>query len=283
LPYLGQVERPAGYFAGTYNAATTVAPGVAAEPDPFGYLVSPRDSTDPLPGAGGLTEAEIRTLIDATVAEALGTHAAIRLPAASPTSMVISVTDAAGEILGLFRMNDSTIFSVDISITKARNTFYYSDPSSIDASGPRMGLHPLDGIVPPGTAITCRTLGFLTQPFYPPGIVGTAPGPLYSLALENRMPVRFDQMGFAPPAPNQSGIIFFPGSAPLYKNGVLVGGIGVSGDGVEQDDWVTQRGIDRADQTLGLGLQPPASIRADEYSFRGARLPYVKFPQHPGG
>jgi len=283
LPYLGQVERPAGYVGGTYSAISTVVPGVPAQPDPFRYLVSPRDSTNPLPAAGGLTEAEVRVLIDATVAEALGTHAAIRLPAASPTSMAIAVTDGAGEILGLFRMEDATLFSVDIAITKARNTYYFSDPSSIDASGPRVGRHPLDEIVPLGTAITCRTLGFLTQPFYPPGIDGTPPGPLFELALENRRPVRYDQMGFATPAPNQSGLILFPGSAPLYKNGMLVGGIGVSGDGVEQDDYVTQRGIERAESALGLGLQPPAWMRADAYEFRGVRLPYVKFPQHPGG
>ena len=35
---------------------------------------------------------------------------------------------------------------------------------------------------------------------------------------------------------NQNGVVFFPGSTPLYKNGVLVGGLGVSGDGVDQDD-----------------------------------------------
>jgi uncharacterized protein GlcG (DUF336 family) len=34
----------------------------------------------------------------------------------------------------------------------------------------------------------------------------------------------------------------FPGSVPLYKNGVLVGGIGVSGDGVDQDDLVSYMG-----------------------------------------
>lgn len=283
LPYLGQVDRPAGYSDGTYSALGTVDGGVPAQPDPDLYLISPRDSTSPAPGSGGLTEDEIRTLIDSTVVEALGTHAAIRLPAASPVSMVIAVTDAAGEIVGLYRMVDATLFSVDIAITKARNTFYFSDPNSIDLDGPRAGRHPLDGIVPPGTAITCRTLGFLTQPFYPPGIDGNDPGPLYAMALENRKPVRFDQMGFATPDVNQSGLILFPGSAPLYKNGVLVGGIGVSGDGVEQDDYVTQRGIQRAEAALGIELEPPTSMRADAFEYLGVRLPYVKFPQHPGG
>src|SRR3712207_9340684 len=32
--------------------------------------------------------------------------------------------------------------------------------------------------------------------------------------------------------------ITFPGGVPLYKDGVLVGGVGVSGDGVGQDEAV---------------------------------------------
>ena len=33
--------------------------------------------------------------------------------------------------------------------------------------------------------------------------------------------------------------MFFPGSLPLYVGGVLTFGLGVSGDGVNQDDTVT--------------------------------------------
>jgi hypothetical protein len=79
--------------------------------------------------------------------------------------------------------------------------------------------------------------------------------------------------GHQPPNPNQSGIVFFPGSAPLYRNGQLVGGLGVSGDGVEQDDYVTAGGA--------LGYEAPASIRADQLVIRGVRLPYWLFPRNP--
>src|SRR3546814_10505940 len=34
----------------------------------------------------------------------------------------------------------------------------------------------------------------------------------------------------------QNGIQIFPGSVPIYRGGRLVGGIGVSGDGIDQDD-----------------------------------------------
>ena len=35
--------------------------------------------------------------------------------------MVISVSDLNGNILAIYRMPDSTIFSIDVALTKARN------------------------------------------------------------------------------------------------------------------------------------------------------------------
>jgi uncharacterized protein GlcG (DUF336 family) len=72
---------------------------------------------------------------------------------------------------------------------------------------------------------------------------------------------------------NKSGIVFFPGSAGLYRGGVLVGGLGVSGDGVEQDDYVTAAGA--------AGFEAPVAMRADQISISGVRLPYFKFPRNP--
>ena len=78
--------------------------------------------------------------------------------------------------------------------------------------------------------------------------------------------------------PNQSGIVWFPGSAPLYKDGKLVGGLGVSGDGVEQDDYVSSE--------ASVGFLAPPELRVDR-SFivtgRGTRvrLPYWLFPRNP--
>ncbi len=280
LPYLQQVSAPPGFGPGAVDGITVFTSGAPGAPDPINDLITPRDS----PSGATFTANEVRTLVDQTAAAAREVHAAIRLPASSPCSMVIGVTDTNGEILALLRMDDATLFSVDIAITKARNAYYYCNPLSLDFDGARAGQHPLAGIVPPGTAITSRTLGFLSQPRFPPGIDSSSlEGPLYPLALENRKPSRFDQMGFAPTAANQSGIIFFPGSAALYRNGVLIGGIGVSGDGVEQDDLVTTLGIQRAEAILGFQMEPPANIRCDNYSYQGVHLPYAKFPQNPGG
>ena len=40
--------------------------------------------------------------------------------------MAIAVADLDGTIIGLYRMADSTVFSVDVAATKARNMVYFS-------------------------------------------------------------------------------------------------------------------------------------------------------------
>ncbi len=76
---------------------------------------------------------------------------------------------------------------------------------------------------------------------------------------------------------NQNGIVFFPGSMPLYKNGQLIGGLGVSGDGVDQDDVVT------CFAALGFMPQENNVLRADEVFVRDIRLPMQHFLRNPFG
>jgi uncharacterized protein GlcG (DUF336 family) len=176
--------------------------------------------------------------------------------------MMIAVTDLDGTVLGLFRMPDATIFSIDVSVAKARNVVYFSGPSRT--------ADDLPGI-PFGTAVTNRTISFGAQPLYPPGIDGTAPGPFFTLFL-NDTAVPCTQGAQAVNA-NQSGIVFFPGSTPVWNNGQMAGGLGVSGDGVEQDDLVTAAGA--------TNFAPPPNIRADQVLVGGIRLPYLKFFRNP--
>ena len=176
--------------------------------------------------------------------------------------MVIAVTNLRGEILGLFRMPDATIFSIDVAVAKARNVVFFSGPHRLSQDLPD---------VPMGTAMTNRTISFGAQPLYPAGIDGTAPGPFFPLYLNDvATPCR---QGSEPTGLNQSGVVFFPGSMPLYKNGQLVGGLGISGDGVEQDDLVAAGGAS--------GFLPPEPIRADQVTVRDVRLPFLKFPRNP--
>lgn len=80
-----------------------------------------------------------------------------------------------------------------------------------------------------------------------------------------------------------NGIQIFPGSVPIYRNNVLVGGIGVSGDGVDQDDMISFLGLHRAGQILGTVNNAPVDIRADTLAIPGqeARLRYINCPQLP--
>jgi len=261
LPFVNQTSRPAGFSAGPVAGTGSyfVAPANSQGQPPDGDLITPTGG--PL---GGLSAGDVTQILNNAEATANTTRAAIRLPLGSKARMVIAVADLDGTIIGLRRMTDSTVFSIDVAATKARNMVYFNSASrtSADLSG-----------VPAGTAVTNRTIGFGAQPLYPPGIDGSNSGPffnLYTMDLANPCTQGF-QSGAA--NANKSGIVFFPGSTGLYRNGTLVGGLGVSGDGVDQDDYVTNGGA--------AGFEAPTNIRADQVMDQGVRLPYFKFPRNP--
>ncbi len=257
LPFVNQTTRPDGLSAGTTDGSYIVGPRDSPGPAPEGDLVAPRDGP-----VGGLTAAEVRRIVDNTIAQGNRTRAVIRLPLGTRAKFVIAVADLDGQLLALNRMPDATIFSIDVAVAKSRNVIFFS--------GPNRNSGDLPG-VPNNTAVTNRTISFGAQPFFPPGIDYATPGPFFNL-------YKFDTLnpctqGSQAANPYQNGIVFFPGSLPLYKNGVLVGGLGVSGDGVEQDDFATAAGA--------VGFEAPSAIRADRVFDQGVRLPYIKFPRNP--
>jgi Uncharacterized protein, possibly involved in utilization of glycolate and propanediol len=261
LPFVEQTTLPAGFSAGPApgTGSFLIAPTNSAGQPPDGDLIAP--AAGPL---GGLSSADVKHILDSAEAEANLTRAAIRLPLGSRTRMVISVADLDGTILGLRRMPDSTVFSIDVAASKARNMVYFNGPDRL--------ARDLNE-VPLGTAVTNRTISFGAEPFFPAGIDGSSAGPFFNLyAMDTANPCT---QGFQSGAPNdkKSGIVFFPGSAGLYRNGTLVGGLGVSGDGVDQDDFVTSAGT--------KGFEAPDAIRADQIFVQGIRLPYFKFPRNP--
>jgi len=261
LPFVSQTARPSGFSAGPVagTGSFLVAPANSQGQPPEGDLILP--AAGPL---GGLSAADVKQILDSAETTANTTRAAIRLPLGSKARMVIAVADLDGTIIGLRRMQDSTVFSIDVAATKARNMVYFNSASRTAAD--------LNG-VPMGTAVTNRTISFGAQPLYPPGIDGSSAGPffnLYTMDLANPCTQGF-QSGAS--NTNKSGIVFFPGSAGLFRNGALIGGLGVSGDGVDQDDYVTNGGT--------KGFEAPANIRADQIMDQGVRLPYFKFPRNP--
>lgn len=269
LPFVNQTTQPAGTtpgtFAGSYFAGHTP---IAGSLPPENYLVGPNAGTK-------LSKSDVSEIIGNAVATAETTRAVIRLPPGSRARMSIAVADLDGTILGLYRMSDGTVFSADVAASKARNVVWFSTTGVRDLPG-----------VPAGTAISNRTVGFGAQPLFPSGIDGSSDGPFFQLYRNDTAnPCTQGSDPGAANTNNMSGVVFFPGSLPLYQNGVLVGGLGVSGDGVSQDDFVTAGAVDEA---CGFGgpcgipsFQAPVNIRADQVVIRNVRLPYLKFPRNP--
>ncbi|MGC1615306.1 MAG: heme-binding protein [Candidatus Acidiferrum sp.] len=261
LPFVTQTSLPAIVTAGPVagGGSFLVAPANSAGQPPEGDLIPP--AAGPL---GGLSPTDVQNILNNAEATANQTRAAIRLPIGARARMTIAVADLDGTIIGLRRMQDSTVFSIDVAASKARNMVYFNSSARASAD-----LNE----VPMGTAVTNRTISFGTQPLFPPGIDGTSAGPFFNIYLQDLANPCTQGFEAGPPNVNKSGIVFFPGSAGLYRNGTLVGGLGVSGDGVDQDDYVTNGGTQ--------GFEAPASIRADQISINGVRLPYFKFPRNP--
>ncbi len=274
----------------------------AGLPLPDGWLVMPH-------GSGSLTASDVERIINQAIAEADRVRAQIRLQSngrpGARTRMVFAVTDLDGKVLGLFRMPDATAFSIDVAVAKARNMAYFADPAqivSVDRVDDNKDSIP-DPSVPLAAALTSRSYRFLAAPRFPSGVENSVPGAFSSLRDPGINPATAENSGAPLPAStysssttsallfdafhvgrnfrkptqleNQNGVVFFPGATPIYKGTILVGGFGVSGDGVDQDDVVTRSGAN--------GFLPPPALRVDRFSVRGVRLPFLKFPRNPRG
>jgi uncharacterized protein GlcG (DUF336 family) len=275
------------------NAGTGAREQAGVQP-PSGMIESAFNG-DPTPSGQFLTAGDVTKIINQGLAQAAVTRAAIRLPASSPAQFVFAISDLNGNIIGLYRSADATVFSLGVAVAKARNVAYYADPTQLQAIDEVPG-------VPDGAALTSRTFRYLAEPFFPEGIDGAPPGPFSifqdkqndphtGLQAGPRKPpssyqsvqgynafnpdTNFHQPITAANLGNQNGVVLFPGSVPLYKNGVLVGGLGVSGDGVDQDDVVTA--------LAKMGYEAPVNLQADNYYYQGVRLPYQKFNRNPEG
>ncbi len=246
-------------------------------------------------GPNSLSPAEVQTIIASAAQQANITRAAIRQPLGSNARVTVAVVDAAGNVLGVFRQLDAPVFGFDVSVQKARTAAFFSNSTAASLlAGAGFGAYVnragADGLQLDGNvAFTDRAVGFLHRPFFPDGINNAAAGP-FSTEISEWSPfnvgLQLDlikanllaAIGGAsvpcsaiPSLPN--GIQIFPGSVPLYKNGVLAGAIGISGDGVDQDDIISAGG--------GNGFSPAPARRSDQVFVRGVRLPFLKFPRSP--
>jgi uncharacterized protein GlcG (DUF336 family) len=173
-----------------------------------------------------------------------------------------------------------------------------------------------DGVI----AYSDRAISNLSRPFFPDGIDGTPNGPFskpsgqwsifstglqldlsYNAILQHVLYAADVTTGCAgvgltvPPesagititrttaAPRvANGLQIFPGSVPIYRGATLIGAVGVSGDGVDQDDMIAFLGLQNASVTLNGSInQAPADRRADVLTPEATRLLYVQCPQSP--
>ena len=279
----------AGAQPSQFTAA--IVGGIAGEVDTrfFPFIASPTVT------ANSLTATDVNTVISHAAQQANITRAAIRQPLGSNARVTIAVTDANGLVLGVFRQQDAPVFGFDVSVQKARSAALFSRANAaalLNAAGfgSYVSRAAADGLALNGSiAFSDRGLGFLHRPLFPDGINNTAAGP-FSTELNNwsvfNVGLQLDLIktnlqtvlsgGVAPctSIPNlPNGLQIFAGSIPLYKNGELVGAIGISGDGIDQDDLIAAAGA--------AGYAPPVNMRSDQFFVRGVRLPFVKFPRSP--
>jgi uncharacterized protein GlcG (DUF336 family) len=167
-------------------------------------------------------------------------------------------------------------------------------------------------------AFSDRAGGNLSRPFYPDGVTGNPEGPFskppgewspFSTGLQLDLVYNaiVQHVGFVAglPVPDvpanctgidgfdngfaTAGVIgqlangtqIFPGSVPIYRGNQLIGGVGVSGDGVDQDDMIAFLGVHRAGQNLGGFGNADGAMRADTLTPQGVRLRYVNCPITP--
>jgi uncharacterized protein GlcG (DUF336 family) len=242
-----------------------------------------------LEGQSRLSADDVRGIVGRVAARAAITRSSIKLPIGKPVQIFVCVVGnpaangVPAPILATARTIGSALFdAIDVCPQKARTALFFSNDQR---------------------AFSTRTVGFLAQNHYPPGLNSRAPGPFgpdvpsvdaagnpiaNTIGLQPKyagapnfpvfmgLPSNVPIPGQVPPDPNlPDGINLFGGGFPLYRNGVLIGALGASGDGVEVDDLMGAAGV-------GEEFQAPEKIRADQFTYDGARLPYTKFPRNPG-
>ncbi|WP_244858057.1 heme-binding protein [Sphingopyxis granuli] len=255
-----------GGGGGSSTPTPSPAPTPAPTPTPTGVYVPP--------AAEALSVADVQTILAQAIAEAQ----ARGLPS------VIAVTDRVGNVLGVFRM------------TGARATATTSPAPNGDSIDAQNVTFPAEGgaiakaitgayLSSGGNAFSTRTASMIVQQHFPPAptTVGLESGPLFGVQFSqlpcSDLSARFGAAGGAAligPKRSPLGLAADPGGFPLYKNGVLVGGIGVMGDGVYGSDPDILDIDDDAEEAIALagtrGFEAPAGILADRISIDGTTL-----------
>ena len=226
---------------------------------------------------GGMTPPRLAVSdVERVIAQAVAEAAARKAKA------TIAVVDRVGNVLGVFRMNGA-----DVSITISSSSGVVGGlegvsviPDSLAAISKAItGAY----LSTEGNAFTTRTASQIVQQFFNVGETGQPSGPLFgvqfsSLACSDLMRRVAAVRPGAGPQRSPLGLSADPGGFPLYRNGVLLGGVGVMADSVYGAD-LDIRNTDRdLDEQIALaaqrGFEPPEDRRADRITVDGKTLRY---------
>jgi uncharacterized protein GlcG (DUF336 family) len=271
---------------------------------------------------GAMSGAEVTALLEEAFKVMSAARAQIRRPLDSRAQVSIAVVDTNGAPLGLVRSPDAPVFGIDVSLQKARTAAFFSNAqaaallgASADAEvrafiAAAQAFFGDASIFSGAHAFSARAIGNISRPYFPDGELGRPPGPFsrpiaefnpFSTGLQSSL-VEADVkahvgfvLGGAADAPAQcgggglsrlaNGIQIFPGGVPVFRGTQLVGAIGVSGDGIDQDDMIGFLGVHNGGLRVGgIGNADPLR-RADQIIIRTGgkevRLRYVSCPFAP--
>lgn len=236
------------------------------------------------PAQEALTAAEVQQII----AQAVGEAKALNYPA------IIAVVDRVGNVLAVFRMNGAATRM----IISPRTATGEISPREVDAQG--LEVEATMGAISKavtaaylsssGNAFSTRTASMIVQEHFPPApnTPGLESGPLFGVQFSqlpcSDLAARFTagnagSGAFIGPKRAPLGLAADPGGLPLYKNGVVVGGIGIMADGdYAYDPDVTDVDGDPEEFMALAGIQgfaPAADIRADRITVDGSTLRFA--------
>jgi uncharacterized protein GlcG (DUF336 family) len=246
--------------------------GSGGTPTPGGGSGGGSGSVYAVPAAESLSVADVETIIARAAAQAR----------ADAQPAVVAVTDRVGNVLAVFRMTGARATAITSAAPNGQNIDAQNLTIPAEAGAIAKALTGAY-LSSSGNAFSTRTASMIVQPHFPPapGTVGLESGPLFGVQFSqlpcSDLSARFG-MGMIGPKRSPLGLAADPGGFPLYKNGVVVGGIGVMADGVYGFDPDVTDVDDDAEERIALagtvGFEAPESARADRIYVDGTQLRY---------